>query len=90
MSTIETAIVSAALIILAAAMCSGIVSVAAQLTAIDNAGAAAPARAIGVEFTAPRGTIDFSESSGLITATARVPSPLGTRTATAIFPKEQP
>lgn len=41
MSTIETAIVSAALIIVAAAMCGGIVSVAAQLAAIDNAGAAA-------------------------------------------------
>ncbi|AEG80805.1 hypothetical protein AY498_05895 [Corynebacterium ulcerans] len=90
MSTIETAIASAALIIVAAAMCGGIVSVAAQLAAIDNAGAAARAHAIGVEFVATRGTIDFTESGGLVTATARVPSPLGTRTATAIFPKEQP
>ena len=49
MTTIETALSLSALVTVAAAIVAGIATIAAYITAVDTAGAAARAHAIGVE-----------------------------------------
>lgn len=88
MSTIETALSLSALVVVTAAIVGGIATVAAYITAVDIAGAAARAHALGVEYTAPRGDVSVTENTGLATAEASVPAPIGTMRATAVFPVE--
>ncbi|AKK07221.1 hypothetical protein CMUST_14640 [Corynebacterium mustelae] len=88
-TTVETAIALSALIVVFSLMVAGIMTLAAYLSAIDIAGAAARAYAIGTDYQPPRGTITVTEHAGLATASAAVPAPLGTMTAQAIFPMEQ-
>ena len=59
-----------------------------HLAAIDAAGAAARATAIGVDYQREGIDITVSEGAGLITAEAAVPAPLGTMRAQAVFPAE--
>ena len=66
----------------------GIATVAAYITAVDVAGAAARAYALGVDYSAPRGAVEVTERAGLATAEATVPAPIGTMRATAVFPVE--
>lgn len=88
--TIEAALSLTVLIIVAAAIVGAIASMAAYISAVDIAGAAARAHAIGVEYQPPREDISVAvaESSGLITVTAQVPGVIGTMSATAAFPAE--
>ena len=87
--TVETAIATGALIAVFTTLVAGLVAVGAHLAAIDIAGAAARAHTIGVPYEPPRGAVTVTESGGLATATAVVPSPLGAQTARAVFPIEQ-
>ena len=75
--TVETAIATGALIAVFTTLVAGLVAVGAHLAAIDIAGAAARAYTIGVPYEPPRGAVTVTESGGLATATAVVPSPLG-------------
>ncbi|OFT59019.1 hypothetical protein HMPREF3151_02865 [Corynebacterium sp. HMSC05H05] len=88
MSTIETALSLSALVVVTAAIVGGIATVAAYITAVDIAGAAARAHALGVDYAAPRGEVFVTENAGLATAAASVPAPIGTMRATAVFPVE--
>lgn len=88
MSTIETALSLSALVVVTAAIVGGIATVAAYITAVDIAGAAARAHALGVDYAAPRGDVAVTENAGLTTAAASVPAPIGTMRATAVFPVE--
>lgn len=88
MSTVETALSLSALVVVTAAIVGGIATVAAYITAVDVAGAAARAHALGVDYSAPRGTVEVTERAGLATAEATVPAPIGTMRATAVFPVE--
>ena len=88
MTTIETALSLSALVTVAAAIVAGIATIAAYITAVDTAGAAARAHAIGVEFAPPRGSVDVTESGGVVTVTARVPAAVGQMQATELFPVE--
>lgn len=88
MSTIESALGLASLVAVCGLIVGAIATMAAHLTAVDAAGAAARAHAIGVDYRPVRGEVRVTESGGLATATATVPSPLGDRTHRAIFPVE--
>lgn len=88
MSTIETALSLTALVVVTAVIVGGIATVAAYITAVDIAGAAARAHALGVDYAAPRGEVAVTENAGLATAAASVPAPIGTMRATAVFPVE--
>lgn len=86
--SIETAWGIGMLVVVAGIILSAMSAVGAQLTAIDQAGAAARAHAMGVDFVPSAGEVYFHESSGLTTAVARVPSMFGDRTAEVVFPTE--
>lgn len=88
--TIEAALSLSVLIIVAAAIVGAMATMAAYISAVDIAGAAARAHAIGVEYQPPRSDISVSvgESAGLVTVTASVPSVIGTMSAEAAFPAE--
>ena len=88
MSTVETALSLSALVVVTAAIVGGIATVAAYITAVDVAGAAARAYALGVDYSAPRGAVEVTERAGLATAEATVPAPIATMRATAVFPVE--
>ncbi len=88
MTTIETALSLSTLVVVAAAIVAGIATMSAYITAVDVAGAAARAHALGVEYTAPRGEVELDIAGGLATATARIPAPVGTMSARAVFPVE--
>lgn len=88
--TIEAALSLSVLIIVAAAIVGAMATMAAYISAVDIAGAAARAHAIGVEYRPPRSDISVSvgESAGLVTVTASVPGVIGTMSADAAFPAE--
>lgn len=88
--TVEAALSLASLVIVCALMVGAIATLAAQVAAIDAAGAAARSHAIGVTYTPPRGEVQVATSNGLVTATVAVPAVFGTMQATAIFPVEAP
>ena len=88
--TIEAALSLSVLIIVAAAIVGAMATMAAYISAVNIAGAAARAHAIGVEYQPPRSDISVSvgESAGLVTVTASVPGVIGTMSADAAFPAE--
>ncbi|KHO30210.1 hypothetical protein [Corynebacterium minutissimum] len=86
--TIEAALALASLVIVAAGIVGGIATLSAHLAAVDAAGAAARAAAIGVDYQREGVAVTITESSGLVTAEAAVPAPLGTMRAQAVFPAE--
>lgn len=88
MTTIETALSLTVLITVTAAIMAGIATIAAYISAVDIAGAAARASAIGVDYSPPRGTVEIEHNAGLVTATAHVPAAVATMRASAIFPVE--
>ena len=79
--TIEAALALSSLVMVGALMVSGLVTLADYIAAVDAAGAAARAHAIGTEYTPPRGTVDIAHDGELVRAVAKVPSPLGTMEA---------
>ncbi len=86
--TVEAALALSALMVIFIAMIGGMTSLGAYLSAIDSAGAAARAHAIGVPYQPAKGEVNIVEHGGLATATATVPAVIGTVSATAIFPME--
>ncbi|MGP6175526.1 hypothetical protein [Corynebacterium sp. A21] len=88
--TIEAALALSSLVIVCAGMIGGIATLAAQVAAIDSAGAAARSHAIGVDYQPSRGSISVHTEGGLVTATADIPAVFGTMSATAVFPRETP
>ena len=84
--TIEAALALSSLVLVGALMVSGLVTLADYIAA----GAAARAHAIGTEYTPPRGTVDIAHDGELVRAVAKVPSPLGTMEAEAVYPAEKP
>lgn len=88
--TIEAALSLTTLMIVCAAMVGAIATLAAQVAAIDAAGAAARSHAIGISYAPPRGQVQVTTTAGLVTATATVPAVFGNREATAVFPVESP
>lgn len=90
MTTFETAVGIGSLVTVCGIIVAGIATMAAHLVAVDTAGAAARAHAIGRTYTPARGEVTVSETAGLATAVAVVPSPLGERRHAAVFPVEGP
>lgn len=90
--TIEASLALSSLVIVAAAVVGAMATMAAAIAAVDIAGAAARAHAIGVAAPPPRDDAHVSvrESHGLVTVVAEVDAPLGTMSATAVFPVETP
>lgn len=88
MISIETAISLSALVTVAAAIVAGIATVATYIAAVDTAGAAARAHAIGVAYEPARGRVDIAEADGIVTVTAIVPAAIGDMRATARYPIE--
>lgn len=88
--TIEAALSLAVLVTVAAAIVAGISTMAAYVSAVDVAGAAARSHAIGVDYTPPLPNIEVtvSEQADMVTVTARVPAAVRTMHATAIYPVE--
>ena len=78
----------ATLVAVAAAIVAGIATMAAYISAVDIAGAAARSHAIGVAYQPPRGGVSVTEHAGLVTVTASVPAAIGTMRAAAIVPAE--
>lgn len=87
--TVEAALSLTALLVVFIAMISALTSLGAYISAVDIAGAAARAHAIGVAYTPPKGDVSVAQSAGLVTITATVPAVVHDMSATAIFPKEQ-
>lgn len=87
--TIEAAVGVACLVIVFTALVGGAVTLAGYLAAVDAAGAAARAHAIGTEGVQfDRGSLTVRESGGVVTATATVRAPIGELTARAAYPVE--
>ncbi|MDU0478599.1 hypothetical protein QVA66_05025 [Staphylococcus chromogenes] len=86
--TIEAAVGVGALVGVAALVVAALTTLAAQIQAVDLAGAAARAHAIGEPFTPPRGEVNVGVANGWVQVTAWVPAPLGTMQAHAHFPIE--
>lgn len=86
--TIEAALALSALVLIAGLMISGLVTLAAYIAAVDTAGAAARAHAIGVDYQPPRGTVEVSTRAELVSVVATMPSPFGPMRAEARYPQE--
>ncbi|STC69453.1 hypothetical protein [Corynebacterium pilosum] len=86
--TIEAALSLATLMVVAAGIVAAIATMAAHISAIDIAGAAARAHAIGVDFDPGTADVTVRESGGIVEVTARVPAAIGTAEATAAYPVE--
>lgn len=88
--TVEAAIATSAIIVLFALLVAGLFTLAAYLSAIDIAGAAAREYAItGNHMEPARGSVVMMEESGKGTATAEIPSPFGVMRAQAVYPVER-
>lgn len=86
--TIEAALSLSSLVLVAALIIAALATVAAHVAAVDMAGAAARAHAIGVHYQPPRGHVEVRHEGGLVKVVAHVPAPLGKQHATAVFPLE--
>lgn len=86
--TVEAALSLSVLVTVAAAIIGGIATLAAYIGAVDVAGAAARAHAIGVDYEPPRGAVSVLEDAGVVSVTATVPAALFEVSATARYPVE--
>ena len=86
--SIEAALALSSLVIVCGLIIAAMATLAAYLAAVDAAGAAARAHAIGESFEPTRGHVEMHESSGMLTATATIPAPIGQVSASAVFPVE--
>ncbi|WP_080793124.1 hypothetical protein [Corynebacterium pacaense] len=86
--TVEAALALSAMVVVCALIIASMATMLSYLVAVDTAGAAARAYAIGEDFHPPRGGVNVSESEGLVTVRASVPSPFGVVSADAVFPSE--
>lgn len=86
--SIEAALALSSLVIVCGLIIAAMATLAAYLAAVDAAGAAARAQAIGESFEPARGHVDMHEAGGMLTATATIPAPIGQVSASAVFPVE--
>lgn len=88
--TIEAALALSSLVLVAAGIVGAIATLASYIAAVDMAGAAARAYAIGVEYHPARedAQVSVEESSGLVRASVSVDAPIGTMRSEAVFPAE--
>ena len=86
--TVEAALSMVTLVAVASAVLAALATMAAHLSAVQTAGAAARAEAVGVTFEPTRGSVEVASTGGMITVTATVPAVLGDVAATAIAPVE--
>ncbi|ANE03031.1 hypothetical protein [Corynebacterium crudilactis] len=86
--SVEAALALSSLVIVCGLIIAAMATLAAYLAAVDTAGAAARAHAIGEHFEPTRGQLDVQEISGMLTATATIPAPFGEVSARAVFPVE--
>lgn len=87
--TIEAAFGIATLVIFTGMIIGAVVTLAAYLAAVNTAGAAARAHAIGIDYAPSRGTVEVEQNHDLITITAHIPAVFGDVSAKAIFPNEK-
>ncbi|MDO4685101.1 MAG: hypothetical protein Q4A92_01015 [Corynebacterium sp.] len=87
-TTIEAAIGIGSLVSVAALAVAGLATLAAYISAVDIAGAAARSYAIGVDFQPTRGEVTYTQDGTFVTATATVNGPLKPMEAHAVFPVE--
>lgn len=86
--TIEAAFGLAGIVVVAGTLLSAMVALALYISAVDMAGAAARAHALGETFTPGRGAVELTDDGTWATATVTIPSPLMELTATATYPLE--
>ena len=88
--TIEAALALSSLVLVAAGIVGAIATLASYIAAVDMAGAAARAHAIGVEYHPARedAQVSVEESGGLVRASVSVDAPIGTMRSEAVFPAE--
>lgn len=86
--TIEAAFGLAGIVLVAGTVLTTLLAVALYISAVDTAGAAARAHALGETFTPARGTVELSNDGTWATATVSIPAPLRDLTATATYPLE--
>lgn len=86
--TIEAAFGIASLVIVTGFVLGALAAAAVYIAAVDAAGAAARAHALGTEFTPARGEVHYAVSDGWVTATVSMPTPLLAVTASAVYPEE--
>lgn len=86
--TVEAALTLSSLVLVCALIVGAMATMAAHVAAVDVAGAAARAHAIGVDYRPARGQVQVTESAGMVTAIAEVPAVFGTMRAEAVFPVE--
>ncbi|MFV8381294.1 hypothetical protein HW450_06155 [Corynebacterium hindlerae] len=86
--TIEAAFGVASLVIVAGLIVTAMATFAWYISAVDMAGAAARAHALGVSYQPPRGTVTYRDDGVWATATIAIPTPLTTVTASATYPLE--
>ncbi len=86
--TIEAALALSSLVVVSALIVGVMATLATYLAAVDGAGAAARAHAIGEVYTPTRGTVTIVEEGGLVTATMSIPATIGEVNADAVFPVE--
>ncbi|MGV0342502.1 hypothetical protein ACUY3L_10490 [Corynebacterium mastitidis] len=87
--TVEAAVGIGALVAVFGLVVAGVLTVAAQVSAVETAGAAAREHAIGgAAASPPRGRVEVTESGGKVTARAEIPAPFGMRRAQAVYPVE--
>ncbi|APT93583.1 hypothetical protein CPHO_01195 [Corynebacterium phocae] len=86
--SVEAALALSTLVLVLMAMVAALVTLGAYISAVDTAGAAARAAAIGLDYSPPRGRVSQTAAGGLVTVTAHIPAPLGEISAQAIFPEE--
>ncbi len=86
--TVEAALSLSSLVLVCGLIVGAVATMAAHVAAVDTAGAAARAHAIGVGYHPPRGRVEVSESAGTVTAAAEIPAVFGVMRAEAVFPVE--
>lgn len=87
-TTIEAAVGLGVLVTVCGLGVAGFATLAAYISAVDIAGAAARAQAIGVEYQPPRGQVSIRDDGTYATAVAEVEGPLRTVQAEVVFPVE--
>lgn len=90
MITLELAIGIATFITVLLLAVAALASLGAYISAVDIAGAAARAYAVGQPYSPPRGEVQVHEDASLVYVTAKVPTVGFSMEATAIYPKQQP
>lgn len=86
--TIEAALALSSLVVVSALIVGVLATLATYLAAVDGAGAAARAHAIGEIYEPTRGTVVIIENGGLVTARMSIPATVGEVHADAVFPVE--